>query len=255
MKRQTLNKIFAALTLCTASTLACAAEPVTLTSLDWPPYTGEDLPDQGASVAVAKAAFAAAGYTLKVEFYPWQRAVALAKDSSKHDGYFPEYYADELKQDFILSEPMGSGPLGFAELKAKPVTWHTLDDLKSTKIGVVRGYVNTSEFDARMHSGKLKTDATGDDLKNLQKLLGGRISLAVIDKNVLTHLMSTTPELKGASDKIQFNATLLEDKSLYVCFKKGARGQKLAQALNEGMLDILPSLKQGDSYWFTPLLA
>ncbi len=230
-----LIKLLAAMGLACACTLTMAGEPVTLTSLDWPPYTGDSLPDQGATVAVAKAAFAAMGYDLKVEFYPWQRAVALAKESDKHDGYFPEYYAEELKQDFLLSDPMGSGPLGFAELKSKPVVWNKLDDLKDTKIGVVRGYVNTTEFDDLMNAGKLKTDAVGDDLKNLQKLLGGRISLAVVDKNVLSYLMSTTPELKSAAGKIQFNNKMLEDKKLYVCFKKGERGEKLVKILNEGI--------------------
>ncbi|WP_230425637.1 hypothetical protein [Spartinivicinus ruber] len=86
---------------------AVIAETVYLTSLDWPPYTGKKLKQQGASVAVAKAVFKAAGYDLVVEFYPWKRAVDLAKDDPKYAGYFPEYYAAELAQNFTFSEPIG----------------------------------------------------------------------------------------------------------------------------------------------------
>ncbi len=220
------------------STLGWAQEKVKLTSLDWPPYTSAELPDQGATVAVAKAAFAAVGYELTVEFFPWKRAVNLAKDDPGYDGYFPEYYAEELKQDFLLSEPMGSGPLGFAELSASPIQWTVLPDLAKYKIGVVSGYVNTAEFDDMSAKGTLKTSAASDDVKNLQKLLGGRINAAVVDKNVLAHLMNTVPELAEAKGKIQFNGTMLEDKQLYVCFKKGPRGEKLAKALNEGISKI-----------------
>lgn len=187
---------------------------------------------------MAKAAFAAVGYDLTVEFYPWKRAVHLAKEDSHYDGYFPEYYADELKKDFILSNPMGSGPLGFAELKASPISWSKLNDLKHAKIGVVSGYVNTTDFDAMMASGDLKTSAASDDVKNLLKLASSRLNLAVIDKNVLAHLLKTESSLKSSAGKIQFNSHVLEDKQLYICFKKGSRGQKLSAAFNDGLTKI-----------------
>ncbi|OZG70961.1 ABC transporter [Hahella sp. CCB-MM4] len=211
------------------------AETVKLTSLDWPPYTGKGLKDNGASVAVAKAAFEAVGHTLVVEFYPWKRAVNLAKDDPGYDGYFPEYYAEELKQDFILSAPMGSGPLGFAELKDKPVSWNSIDELVKFRIGVVSGYVNTASFDDMVAQGKIKASEASDDSKNLLKLAAGRVDMAVVDKNVLTYLLSSDPQLKPVASKIQFNSHLLEDKSLYICFKKGPKGEKLAKEFNEGL--------------------
>lgn len=215
-----------------------AAEKVTLTSLDWPPYTSESLASQGASVAVAKAAFAAVGYDLKVEFYPWKRAVHLAKEDANYDGDFPEYYAEELKADFILSEPMGSGPLGFAQAANANISWANMDDLKKYKIGIVSGYVNTAEFDDMTARGLLQTSAASDDVKNLLKLGSGRLDLAVIDKNVLAYLLKTDPSLKSSAGKITFNDNVLEDKQLYICFKKGSRGQKLATSFNEGIKQI-----------------
>ena len=88
------KKILLSISLIIFTSLSYSADKVVhLTSLDWPPYSGKTLSDQGASVAVAKAAFKAMGYELKVSFYPWSRAVALAKDSSsKFSGYFPEYF-------------------------------------------------------------------------------------------------------------------------------------------------------------------
>lgn len=221
------------------------AEQVKLTSLEWPPYTSDSLKEQGASVAVAKAAFKAVGHELVVEFYPWKRAVYLAKEDKAYDGYFPEYYSEELKKDFILSEPMGSGPLGFAELKSNPVEWNSLNDLKKYRIGVVSGYVNTAEFDSMVAKGQLKVSAASDDVKNLLKLASGRADLAVVDQNVMGFLLSSEASLKSAASKIQFNSRLLEDKQLYICFKKGQRGQKMAQAFKEGLgkIDVKAIMK------------
>jgi polar amino acid transport system substrate-binding protein len=219
--------------------VSAADKVVELTSLDWPPYSGKSLKEQGASVAVAKAAFKAMGYELKVSFYPWNRAVALAKDtSSSVAGYFPEYYSDDIAKEFTFSGPMGTGPLGFAERKDKPVSWSTLDDLKAYSIGVVQGYVNTAKFDAMVASKALKSSTTISDVNNLKKLAAGRIDLAVVDKNVMNFLLKTDKQLSSSAGKLQFNSTLLEDKKLYICFKNTAEGKKLADIYNQGLKKI-----------------
>ncbi len=213
-----------------------AEQVVKLTSLEWPPYTSEGLPDQGASVAVARQAFAAMGYKLEVEFFPWKRAVALAQNDPGFVGYFPEYYAAETEKTFTFSDPMGDSPLGFAERADKQHSWSTLDDLKPLRIGTVYGYVNTEDFDAMVASGALKADAANSDDKNLQKLNAGRIDLAVIDQNVMNHLLKFQfPDMK---DSIVFNAKPLEVKKLYICFRKSESGDAAAKVFNEGLKKI-----------------
>lgn len=144
---------------------------VYFTSLEWPPYSGENLRGQGASVAVARAAFEVMGYELHVDFYPWARTVGLAKAEETHyHGYFPEYYSPDIEQAFLFSDAMGQGPLGFAELKARPMKWNSLDDLSRYKVGVVRGYVNTEALDQRIRDGRIKAEAVVADSNNLRKL-------------------------------------------------------------------------------------
>ena len=57
---------------------AAKADTLMLTSLLWPPYSGEQLTEQGASIAVVRAALKVMGHELDVDFYPWSRAVKLA---------------------------------------------------------------------------------------------------------------------------------------------------------------------------------
>ncbi|WP_430459683.1 substrate-binding periplasmic protein [Thalassolituus sp. LLYu03] len=222
-----------------------ADNTVYLTSLSWPPYSDPDMAQQGASVAVAKAAFEAMGYKLVVDFYPWSRAVHLAKDgSSKYAGYFPEYYSDDVAKEFVFSEAMGSGPLGFVQNAAKPVSWGSLDDLKKYQVGVVKDYVNTADFDAMVAAGALKVSEVISDKNNIQKAAFGRIDMAVIDRNVLEYSVKTDPELKKIADKVSFNDKLLEDKKLFVCFKHTQ--SDIAKIFNEGLTKIDVAKIQAD---------
>lgn len=222
------------------SSLANAEDKVIrLTSLEWPPYSGKDLPQQGTSVAIARKAFAAMGYTLEVTFFPWSRAVALAKDkNSQFAGYFPEYYAKDIAKQFIYSKEIGSGPLGFAERIDNSISWSTLTDLAPYDIGVVQDYINTKDFDALAKSNTLTTSVTISDTNNLKKLVSSRIDLAVVDKNVMKYLFKTDPSLIKKSHLAQFNNKLLEEKKLFICFKKTDQGKQYSQLLRLGLHHI-----------------
>lgn len=211
---------------------------VRLASLEWPPYTGKSLPGQGASAAIAREAFKAMGYTLLIDFYPWTRAVNLVKHNSRFVGYFPEYYSPEIEKQYFYSDVIGSGVLGFAERENKPVVWNSLDDLAWLKIGVVQDYVNTEELDQKIAQKKLQSDVATNDLKNLLKLNGKRIDLAVVDQNVFNFLINTSPELASAKKQLRFNERILENKSLFVCFRKDPEGERLQKIFNEGLKKI-----------------
>ena len=211
---------------------------ITVTSLEWPPYTSEGLKDLGASAAVATEAFKVMGYDLKIEFYPWNRAVQMAKQSRGYVGYFPEYYSQEIAADFIYSDPMGSGPLGFVERVDTPIVWSTLEDLKKYVIGTVLGYLNTDEFDALVAQGLIKTEAVVDDATNLAKVANKRMPLAVIDPNVMRFLLKNEKSIIPYRDILQFNDRVLAVKELYMCFKKGPDGEKYVKIFNEGLKRI-----------------
>jgi polar amino acid transport system substrate-binding protein len=235
-----MKKTLLVLTLIFSSNLSVAEDKIVrLTSLHWPPYSSKSLDQQGASVAVAKAAFKAMGYQLKVDFFPWSRAVILAKDSnSEYSGYFPEYFSENIAENFIYSDSMGSGPLGFAERKDKSISWTKLADLKPYRIGIVQDYINTAELDAMIANKSIKSSVTTSDDKNLKKLVSGRVDLAVVDRNVMNYLFKTIPSLAEKANEAQFNSTLLENKKLFICFKKGPKGENIAEIYNEGLKKI-----------------
>jgi polar amino acid transport system substrate-binding protein len=221
------------------------SDTVYLTSLTWPPYSSKSLNEQGASVAVAKAAFKAMGHELKVDFYPWSRAVKLASEpNSKYVGYFPEYIYES--DEFSFSKPMGEGPLGLVENKKNPIVWSSTKDLTKYKIGVVQDYVNTAELDALIASGEIKAKTATSDETNIRKVAGGRIDAAVIDPNVLNYLLANTQGLAQAKDQVKMNTNLLTKKELFIAFRKSKEGSNWLDIYNQGLekIDINAIMKK-----------
>ncbi len=225
------------LLLCVSQSISAATNVVQLTSLEWPPYTGEQLPEQGFSTAVVRAAFAAEGVELRVGFYPWSRAVLLAKqENSGYHGYFPEYFATTVATQFLFSAPIGDSPLGIAYNIAHPVSWQTTEDLRRYTIGIVQDYVNTTEFDRNVAQGLQSVEIVSTDWQNVKKLAAGHLRAAIIDANVLHFLLQqhqATPYRV-----VHMHPRLLENKPLYVCLRKGDSGLRVQQILSAGLRKI-----------------
>lgn len=219
------------------------AQTVHVSTLDWPPYTGSDLPRGGATTDVVRQAFENAGYETEVAYRPWKRAIDMAsKGTDDVIAYFPGYHCRH-QEGFVASEPIGSGPLGFAQHADAPITWTTVDSLgeQQFKIGTVLGYANTDEFDAKVGTGWIIAIPSPDDITNLKKLARKRIDAVVIDKFVLEYLKATEPSLKNVRQSLQFNERPLEDKTLYLCFRDDEAGHTMLREFNAGLRQVDPN--------------
>lgn len=209
------------------------ARTVSLTTVEWPPYTSKQLPKLGATSQVVDKVLSSLGLEFSPIFLPWRRTVMEARNHSDYIGYFPEYYDPNVEEDFLFSDPIGTSPLGLVERIDNPVEWETLEDLKSYSIGVVSGYVNTFEFDAMMQRGELVVDPANDDLTNLRKVLAGRLDTAVMDFYVFQYLKKASPEIAIKAQVLRFNPRVLESKKLFVCFRKTPLNRILLRQFNE----------------------
>ena len=232
--------VCAILIFTSVGTTAASEKNVTIATLDWPTYTGSKLPQGGATTAVVKAAFAKSVYRVNVVYMPWKRAMNMAaKGTENVIAYFPGYHCKH-REGFMASNPLGNGPLGFAENVEAPITWKNLDDVvaQQLNIGTVVGYANTDEFDAKMTTGGLQAVPANDDATNLKKLLRKRVDAVVIDKFVLAYLKATEKGIKAGADKLRFDERPLEDKTLFLCFRLGSDSQRLLQDFNAGLMQI-----------------
>ncbi|WP_424965226.1 substrate-binding periplasmic protein [Dinoroseobacter sp. S375] len=218
---------------------ATAAETVVLTTTEWPPYSGATIAGQGATSVILKEAFSRVGITLEVQVLPWRRAIEQARKGTDAIGYFPGYHCDHLP-GFAASEPIGIGPLGFAENLENPITWSSVGELgeQGLRIGTVRGYANTEEFDQKVGQGWIRAVPAQTDTANLAALARGRVDAAVVDSRVLRYLLQTDPDLMPYRDTIRFDERPLDIKTLHACFLAGADGDATRRQLDAGLAEI-----------------
>lgn len=210
--------------------MAQARDRVVLATLDWEPYIGRNLKQQGYVAMIVTQAFKRSGMDVEIQFHQWSRVIGLAKQG-KVDGYFPEYYSDAITDYASFSDPIPGGPLGFFKRTSSKISFTNIEKLKGYRIGVVKGYTNTKAFDM---ANFLIKHPVKDDLSNLRLLLAGRVDLVVADKYVGEHLVRI--HLPSQASAIEFLPRILEEKALYVCLsKKSSRPHVYLNAFNNGL--------------------
>ena len=212
--------------------LAADKQTLHLASLEWAPYVGSHLPDEGLTSAIVKAAATQAGMETLISYTPWSRAVQIGLNDPDYAGYFPAFYLKEREKTCYFSASLGNSVVGFAYLKDKLFDWKTFADLGTVKIGVVQDYANGEEFDDLVKKGMIKTDSAPSDISNLRKLMANRVDVIVIGKDVLRQLLITEPTLKNTRENIAFHNKELTNFSMHICFQKNEQGLKLQKALN-----------------------
>ncbi len=211
---------------------------IKFTSNAWPPFSDKTLKQEGVSIAVVRAAYEAMGYKIKVTFLSWSQAQQAVKDSDEYMGFFPAYDSEERRANFIVSEPIGSTAMGFAQHNDAKISWSKLDDLKKYRIGVGAGYVNSIEFDKMVKERKINTEENIDDATGLRKLVTKRLDLVAIDKNVMNHILKYDKTLKNEASSLSFNKKILENQKLHIIFRKDGKGIKMNNILKEGLKKI-----------------
>jgi len=221
------------------SQVVFAGQTLTLATLEWEPYIGPNMKNNGYVFEIVEQALKRSNITVDIRFFPWARAVNTAQ-SGKRDGLFPEYYDEGRLANFVFSDSFPGGPVGLYKRKNNKIAYsvdpqkHQTEALKALekyKFGVVRGYVNTKEFDA---ASFLKKEEVNSDETNLKKLFKGRIDFIFIDKYVAKHIIVT--KYPHYLDELEFMEPPLEIKPLYIAFSKKAKDyDSKLKAFNSGL--------------------
>ncbi|MHA6495247.1 substrate-binding periplasmic protein [Pseudomonas borbori] len=218
---------------------------VRLSTLEWPPYVSESLPDGGYAQAVVRRAFAEAGIAVQIRSYPWARALQLA-EQGKVDGVFPEYLAPAERSDLLFSEPFPGGPVGLYKLRKQPIAFaadprsnpeQALEALAGLRLGLVRGYLNHPALDA---NPAFTRSFASNDRQNLGKLLGGRVDIIFIDFRVAQHLINQAFPAHAEQFEAMQPALLQPDLYLTLSRNKPDAQTKIA-AFNRGLRQLKAS--------------
>lgn len=168
-------------------TAAPADNEVILTTGDWPPYVFETGTDKGPMVDIVVAAFKEAGITVKIVFYPWKRAEDEVRQG-KAFAAFPYAITTERQKEFDFSDPMYTVQSKFFYYKKfhpNGIRYEKLEDLLNYKIGGMLG----TWYEPLFKDAGLQVEYTATMDSNIEKLVLGRIDLAVEEENYVWYLI------------------------------------------------------------------
>ncbi|GGY49597.1 substrate-binding periplasmic protein [Pseudoduganella albidiflava] len=215
-------------------TSAAAQTPQTIrfAAEEWPPFVSDALPDDGLSGAILRATLDRLGYTARIDYFPWKRAMDLGLNDSRYAGFLAVWRTPERERLCHFSSPVGNTLTVLAYLRDKPVRAAQLADLRGTRIGTVGGFANGEQFDALVRQGLLDVEEGVNDETNLRKLLARRYPAILIERRVLRHLL-TTRFPAAERGRIALNERLFRERPVHVCFKRTQAGLVQQRAFND----------------------
>lgn len=209
-------------------------QTIRLATLEWPPYIGENLPEQGYVAELISTAFKRKGYDVTFLFMPWQRALDwVAK--GHYEGVTPAYYTKKRAVEYSVSDPFPGAPLVFIKRKNSKIKYTQLKDLIPYKIACAYGYAYTKEFDEAKY---LQKSFTNNDTTGYRRLLFGTVDLWVADKFIAQYTISShLPERAIETEIIKKS---LSEQKLYIMFTKKIKDyKKFTQAFNQGLSSVM----------------
>ena len=211
-----------------------ANETIRLAVGEWVPYVIDDPKNPGIATTILKEAFAVKGIDVVIEFYPWPRAIELAK-TGQVAGSFALAKTEERNKYFLYSDTMFAGEYVFFHLKSFPFEWKTLDDLKEVKLATTRGYGGMGDpFLKAEAQGKLLVDRVASDEQSFNMLRSSRVQ-AVPSELKVGYVWIKKLFGKDAELFIHHPRPLKENEYHLLISTKNKDAERLILLFNEGL--------------------
>jgi len=171
------------------------------------------------------------GHTLEIGFFPWKRAMAMAKRGQR-DGLLGAYYTDERDEDFHFSESFYTVKVGFIAKKELGVTsYDSLKDLTEHTIGFQSGWAYPDDF---ANADFLDKDPAANQTASVKKLVHDRIDMVAMAHGIFRNEISKLPE--ASMDDYVFLKPLLMEGELHMAISNEVENAAtLAADFNRGL--------------------
>ncbi|MDD0841689.1 substrate-binding periplasmic protein [Pseudomonas sp. Gutcm_11s] len=225
------SRLLAVLVLGCCSLLARAETLVAIDNAN-PPfmYQQGDQP-MGLYPLILQAVFARLGEPLEIQPMPWKRA--LLRGASGELGIAGIYKNTERLQRFDYSAPIFEERLLLYVQRERPLRFQRIEDLYGKRIGVIRGWSYTEEFDRAVRGGQIKAEEGSSDDANLRKLASSRLDAVIAIELAGQRLLSQPglEHLEALPQPLSINPTFL-------VFAKQAAHQELLRRFDQTLQDM-----------------
>ncbi len=166
---------------------------------------------------------------------PWKR-VLLGMKSGEVDGFFGGYKTAERESFGLFVEtPLSWSTLSIFVRKGKAFSFDRIDDLYGRKIGIVRGYNTSAEFDQAANEKKILVEETSNYISLIKMLAAGRIEGIVgATSTIQAHLV----DMNWTDRFSMLPNPVAGPKPIYICLSKRSKNfdqQELAAKMNQAL--------------------
>ena len=229
---------------------AFGAKTLTISTGNWVPWSGSDLPYGGFVNHVVQEAFSRAGYDVQFNYYPWERAYqTMIKCRVDASSFW--YESEKRREKAYYSEPVSEEEYVFFYHQDNPMAdWKKLEDLQNYAIGVSHGTTYTDELWQLAEKGVLNLDKAKNDLTNFKKLVRKRIDIFPTTRLQGKKLLRENFD-QETIDKIKIHPKPLKVVTGHLLFPKcNPDSQKYLKDFNKGLAEMkqdgtLKKIKQG----------
>lgn len=185
-----MKKFFMTMAIVASLTLSGQAEMIHVVGTEYPPFTHtspEDGKPTGFAIELLQTMFEDLSIDSRIELFTWKRAEVLLTDNPNTLALMARTEQRETLYKWV--GPVYPRTLYLYRLKTRPdLQLNTIDDVKSYKVGVVRGYASVTEvLNAGVPQNNL--DEVSADSLNIKKLFSHRIDFLPNNDMVLAHLL------------------------------------------------------------------
>jgi polar amino acid transport system substrate-binding protein len=216
------------------SAAAQAQNSIRLTNGEWQPYLSKDVPHHGIASHIISESFALVGVEVEYGFFPWSRAMKLAKEGT-WDGSAVWSESEERLANFFFSDPVIDSSWVFFHLKDQAFDWVGYEDLANLKVGGTVEYYYSDDFEAAEAAGAFSTIRGRSDEVGLENLLRGRIDVFPGELMVTYTQIRDTFAPDQASLFVHHPKRIV-DKPLALLFSRKVEGSEdMRDRFNEGL--------------------
>ena len=170
----------------TLSHAALALDLNVVHSGNWPPYSGENLPEHGLALDLVTTALGRAGHKPHLRIDSLHQILEGSK-TGRYDVFATPWYTSDRDQYLNFSQPYLESSIHFIKRNDSPFVYTRFDDLEGMTIGVIKDYAYDEDFSQSPAVNKVSEDSL---VLNLHKLIKKEVDLTLDDELVLRYTIN-----------------------------------------------------------------
>lgn len=209
---------------------------VTIALAEWAPYEFEENGEiKGISVDIVDEAFKRMGYKVTKRILPFSRAIEMLK--SGEIDMIPDIKNTAERQEIgvFSKEPIVTTYTALFVKSDSTIEFNgDISALKQYKIGTIRDYTYSEEFDNAVKSKVIKVEEVDDKLQNINKILDNRIDIYIENRLVLLEALKSTNNV----DKLKELKPEINQTPVYGWFTKKKNLNEMINQFDKKLVEI-----------------